>query len=267
MSDHPNKGIAKLEEGASHLERLDAPRQQEIKSYGPEADSSDEREAAKGELPAPPKFNPTPKAKNESKGRWYNSLEWWKNKSFTWWKDRLEFIGLFAVVAYAIVTYLQWHDLRRNFQADQRAWVTAKGFSVSEEPAETNDWRPRVFPQNSGKTPGLDFMVQDAAQFNPHDRVPPCFQWIENAPPVRGIISPNAPPESYVEGRMFNRRPSAGELTDYRSHTIDLFFYGMFRYKDVFGKQHWTRWCGSHRYGDPLTTFEFCGACNEVDHE
>src|ERR1700722_14701384 len=32
-------------------------------------------------------------------------------------------IGVGAAIVYAIITYLQWSDLRRNFMIDERAWL------------------------------------------------------------------------------------------------------------------------------------------------
>jgi hypothetical protein len=49
------------------------------------------------------------------------TLPWWRR--FGWW-NFVTRIGILGGIGYAIVTYIQWRDLRRNFEAEQRAWVT-----------------------------------------------------------------------------------------------------------------------------------------------
>jgi alkyl hydroperoxide reductase subunit AhpC len=46
------------------------------------------------------------------------------------WKAAIEIIGIAFAVGYAIVTYLQWQDLRHNFIVDERAWLGIKDITL-----------------------------------------------------------------------------------------------------------------------------------------
>jgi hypothetical protein len=58
---------------------------------------------------------PSPTNGNQSKKSWYKTL--------SGWKLLLEVIAIPFAIAYAIVTFFQWQDLRHNFQVDERAWI------------------------------------------------------------------------------------------------------------------------------------------------
>ncbi len=178
------------------------------------------------------------------------------------WRRILEVTAWLAAIGYALVTYFQWRDIRNNFIVDQRAWVSARQFLLTSELDETSAFRARVFIQNTGKTPAIDFMVQNAMALSDH--VPPCFQWKQTSTaPNRGILPPNL--TDYLIQANLRTPPSQDVVKRYREHKMDLYFYGMARYKDVFGKDHWTQFCGFHTFGDQLTDFGLCGSCNEMD--
>jgi hypothetical protein len=55
------------------------------------------------------------------KHRWYKTFG---GRLLTYWKSRpLEKRGIIAAIALAVLTYLQWYDLRHNFTVEQRAWL------------------------------------------------------------------------------------------------------------------------------------------------
>jgi hypothetical protein len=62
---------------------------------------------------------PSPQQNTEKPQKaWYKTLDWWKKV--------LEIIAIPFAIAYAIVTYCQWRDIRHNFQVDERAWIKAR---------------------------------------------------------------------------------------------------------------------------------------------
>ena len=54
------------------------------------------------------------KASHQSQGSWYNRSPWWK---------LLQAMGVVSAIILADLTYLQWRDLRHNFEFEQRAWL------------------------------------------------------------------------------------------------------------------------------------------------
>lgn len=69
-------------------------------------------------------------------------------------------IGVAAGIGYAIVTYLQWHDLRHNFTVTERAYLHAARIDWHEEPpaaVPSGDKRPgmvtTIYIDNSGHIP------------------------------------------------------------------------------------------------------------------
>jgi len=57
-------------------------------------------------------INLSPLQTGDSRKPWYGSIQYWKI---------LEGIGIIAVVWYAVITHLQWKDLRHNYMVDERA--------------------------------------------------------------------------------------------------------------------------------------------------
>jgi hypothetical protein len=39
------------------------------------------------------------------------------------WKVRLELAAIGFAMEYAVVTYFQWYDQRKHFEADERSWT------------------------------------------------------------------------------------------------------------------------------------------------
>src|ERR1700683_2975540 len=95
---------------------LGDPRKQNEKSVTTQCHSDNENERTERNSPAVSKATPTPCKANESYDRWYQPCYWWKVAKGWTGKETIEVIGIFFAVGYAVVTFLQWQDLRHNFQ-------------------------------------------------------------------------------------------------------------------------------------------------------
>jgi hypothetical protein len=235
-------------------ELLRAPGKQNEAGVTPENAADKKSNRTEGKLVAASEIPPSPSDPDKPKKPWYKSLKRWKTI--------LEVVAIPFAIGYAFVTFFQWRDLRSNFTADQRAWVLATGFVLSAEPMVGQSFSVRTRIQNSGKTPAIDFAFQDAVTFG--SQPPRCFEWIPNAPTNRGIVPANANDFFVQSGVPFT--VTARQFPSYQAKTTFLYFIGMIRYQDVFSKQHWSRFCAFHPYGEPLTQFTFCGVCNDLDH-
>lgn len=173
-------------------------------------------------------------------------------KPFEWWKTRVEVVALTAGVGYAIVTYLQWQDLRHNFEVDQRAWVSVASVSAEELEEKEGEYSFKdlwVSIRNSGKTPALSLKVEDLkiAMRSANDPVPD-YETAEQGPPGKtsvvnvvksmrnGVLAPNAE-------MKLSFLPRVQRLT-FKGHPI--YFLGKITYRDIFQNRHTTRFCIMH---------------------
>lgn len=97
------------------LESPDTPRQQNGETVSPQNHAANEGGARILNTATVLEVGPPPEHSDNPQRRGYKTLGWWK--------DRLEVIAILAGVFYAVVTYCQWKDLRRNFVVSERAWV------------------------------------------------------------------------------------------------------------------------------------------------
>jgi len=182
----------------------------------------------------------------------------------------LEPIALVFAIVYAIVTFRQWQDIRNNFLVDQRAWVSPVHLLLTTDPAEAFPGivNPnagivvlRILLQNTGKTPAIEYRVQPDVLVSDH--VPPCIKEIKPET-MKGILPPNATATTFNYEITF--RISTEEIRQYHVRKGNLYVSGLVRYKDIFGKDHWTQFCRFRHSGEAADTFYTCESCNEMDH-
>lgn len=211
-----------------------------------------------------PEVLPSPCNPNKAEQRWY--------KSFDGWKELLEVLGILFAIGYAVITYLQWRDLRTNFDTDQRAWISV---SVQNNVAVLpGDSIPISFELlNSGKTPAKNIegdVVVTAVERGQHF-IAGDFSHQHHKVHV-GVIFPNAPlqfslpvirygsdsPEPIVPDGVFRHDLETGQRT--------LVFYGKIQYNDALGTPHWTHFCIGINNNTPASfDIEHCVEYNAID--
>jgi hypothetical protein len=174
---------------------------------------------------SPPTGKPVPGHAYEAKDKWYRTLNGWKGP--------VEIVAMAAGIFYAIVTYYQWRDLRRNFETDARAWVMASEFKTAHHLETGQIVGVDVFYKNTGKTPSLNTRVSAAwielDRRLPFSDVP--TRWVPALPLApNGIGSTRA----YIRPEVI-KRLIAGETGGY--------VFGTIWYDDIFGRQHWNQYC------------------------
>lgn len=134
----------------------------------------------------------------------------------------------------AIYTYKLWSATSENAQRQLRAYVDLL------EAAIRNDGAVVVNFKNAGQTPAHDMgsVLRVAGPDHP-DPAP----WV---PESKGPISTGG------TAQMIQPLPAF-------QSALTTWVLGEARYKDVFGKEHTTRFCTFHTAGDPPGRLKICG--------
>ena len=77
----------------------------------------------------------------------------------------IAFMTFIAAAIYAGISYNQWHDLRHNFETDQRAWIWVTDFNMTNAPKIGELIGINVAFKNGGKTPALGLRIHRYAAF------------------------------------------------------------------------------------------------------
>ncbi len=196
------------------------------------------------------------------------------NKVLFWTK-----IGAFAVIVYAIITGVQWLDLRQNFRVDERAWL-----QFNAAPDKPGDYRvswqlsvgqPVTYPLqvvNVGKTAARNVDMKIFIEIVDADKEPQLSR--VNATHgfpfghiTTGIVFPSQ------DFRQVVVRPANGgapematdqEMAAIKDGKSYLAVYGIISYEDVFHIQRWTRFCKF--MGNGSFQAKNCAGFNSVDN-
>jgi hypothetical protein len=205
------------------------PGNQQNEAKGEQAHANKKEAGAKIEPPIVAKITPSPlKSDQANQCRYETSPRW---------KKILEGLALTAGISYAIITFFEWRDLRRNFKVDERAWVGPKELIPQGEKKIT------VAITNTGKTPALG-MVSGARPVRwccDPDVMPKTLDQFDAVQEThKAILLPGA--THYINVALFEMPPEA-PIVD-KSRMIQE-VRGIVHYNDIFGEPHWTRFLGS----------------------
>jgi hypothetical protein len=257
---HLEVAVAKLrKELDGFLKPLSAgkPRQQNDAGIEPGETADQKGNAAPGEAPIAPEVSPPPVHSTQTQKSRYKTLEWWK--------PRLELIGIFFAIGYAVVTFFQWRDTNRNFRVDERAWVAP--FRECIEPpsgvpdpetgcASVGKDDQQVILKVLFKNTGKSFAVNYQVVINP-----PALDLDATVPPFqRGPVAILAPDQiNHVT------LPAEPRSWFERVGTNPIYIRGKIWYDDVFGYHHWTEFCYVHIANSMQPGFATCDKYNDCD--
>jgi len=234
----------------------------------PESESESNNTKNKQHLAKPqgviaPQVAPTELQPEESNNSWYESV---KSCLVSWgitpWRI-LEGLGIAAAIAYAIITFCQWQDLRHNFAIDERAWIKAKVLW----PVQMTDDRIPVQVINVGKSV-VDTTIMNA-DIEVVDRAsPPSFDrsgWhsvsiFETLFPSDGDVVTVARYHRTEGGEFQLSDSEIKALTKGDSYAA---VWGQINYRDQFG-EHWTKFCEWKAFTDNMTQFT-AASCTEYN--
>jgi hypothetical protein len=259
------KIIAELEKIYHVL--LNAPRQPEVAPSSPENTPEQEHDPTQRKVALSSNHNPPPRDTHQAKNPWY--------KTFKGWRTLLEMIAIPFAIGYAVVTWLQWRDLRRNFKIDQRAWLFV---AENARPSlAVNIALPAsINITNTGKTPGRHILADIYIEIVQNGSAPHLdslrFGYIGHT----GLLLPNSPitVPARRERHKINGGPhdalddplTQGELESLMRGDSWIAMHGIVRYRDIFQIEHWTKFCF---WNNPLRAGDYssgsCTAYNAVD--
>lgn len=145
---------------------------------------------------------------------------------------------------------------------DQRPWITATGFKLSEEPSLNKSFTVTVGLLNTGKTPALNLVNQSILAF--WNSEPPEANFIVPATAIsKGMLSPGITQLTFTTDPM--TLTTTAQIEAYTSKTNKVYIQAIIRYTDTFRRDHWTRVCAFHSSETPLDYFQYCQQGNEID--
>jgi hypothetical protein len=209
-----------------------APRKNNKQSTGPQDNAKDEGVEASRQTPVIP---PSPSDAANTQKREDAPLP--RRKSVRW-KSVLETIGIVAGIGYAIVTYLQWRDIKNNFIIDQRAWLGVT--EVKTDPiGEGMKFAPILV--NSGKTLASDVVQRGGWKVFPVSTIPDINQQIgQQSEFFHGVIFPNGRREL---SNKSSRSLTKGDADGLLNGSSVLYVFAKVNYRDIFRKERVTRFC------------------------
>ncbi len=145
-----------------------------------------------------------------------------------------------------------------NARLDQRAWVTVEGFKATTFGVGQQFLVPRVF-KNNGRTPAVHVRVRTAL-LPVKPNTPEDWSVVYKAPPKTTEV---LGPQEELDSTMTGTKDSPQGLSDTGFQDIKegrtiVFDYGVLVYCDVFGHQHWTKFCNHF-----LPASQEWGICDE----
>jgi len=223
------------------------PRKKIKKRDRPTRDPEQQGDGAPGQPPLAGAIEPAPDNPTQPETGEDASMPWWKRWNGGW-KGILESIGLLAAIAYAIVNYFQWSDLRHNFQSTERAWVK---IDVAWPPAPDGSFG--IQTANFGKNAALAVRVHTWVEVLNKQSAPVLDESGNHFVQAYGLLFPGDTDTSSVGGRAalaggpapFTER----EKEDITTGEAYVVAYGVVTYHDQFG-YHWTRLCDWKSYLD-----------------
>ncbi len=242
--------------------RPHAPRKKNQQTPTPQDNTEKEADTAPGQPPLITNVPPATPNCTESNKRKDGPAHWWR----TWgtWKRVLEVAAAISVVVYAALTYLQWHDLRHNFEVDQRAWIKVT-YTFSDVPSVAEYTPVHLNRSNVGKSPAIREEIQYVVEFVRTDKGP---SLVLSGPKVGHATAlfdfpgdTYSPPAFLFDSKGFRRGITQAEVESLRRGDTYISVFGLIIYTDQFGT-HWSRFCGWRGYAARNFEAETCTLWN-----
>jgi hypothetical protein len=216
-------------------ENPNAPREHSDKPANPQQDSTKKKQNTVPPT-APPKPAPTPDNSYGPCCCHYQPTHWsWRI---------VESVGILAVVAYAVITYCQWKDLRHNFEADERSWVKVE---FKWTPIQVGTLTGVIgILTNAGKSPITTLYGEGAFEVVDGDKTPSFTLKQHHSTHYEVLLFPsdhsefpiNLMDQTAKQPRSF----TAEEVGKLKQGQAYIAAFGWIGYTDQFGL-HWYRFC------------------------
>lgn len=167
------------------------------------------------------------------------------------------------------------HNTQNAFRDEQRAWIGVEGTNNIKGFSETEPWRVTVIFFNSGRTPARNVQTsgmfitspvpiagpseQQAAQltFRPAQSIAPQGNY-------REAIGADFAGEAATPHQILGQQTLLSQYNQIKNRELFLYYFGVLKYDDVFGKTHQTQFC--IMLADPATKeVGICDAFNDLN--
>lgn len=164
-------------------------------------------------------------------------------------------------------------NAENSFRAEQRAWVGVAGIADNKGFTDTEPWQITVVFFNSGRTPARNAQISSMFITSRTELSGPpsdSIKLLTSFTPVQSIA-----PQGYY--RLTIGKESAGEIVTghqrvgakilisqynlIKTRQLFLYYFGILKYDDAFGKQHQTQYCAL--LADPAT--KDAGICDSFN--
>jgi hypothetical protein len=166
-----------------------------------------------------------------------------------------------AAVNAALATETQVDLSKQSLHRDQRAYVFAWGFTLSEEPKPNGSVKIAVGMKNYGKTGAASVVIKARTGITVTEIQSPDWNTIQAKGPY--VLHPSG--EYTTIADLPNIPPIT--VTAYQTGTARLYVRIFVTYIDVFKQSHWTEHCSYHVYGQPVMSWDQCETGNDFDRD
>ena len=148
-----------------------------------------------------------------------------------------------------------------GMQISQRAYLGTTGIEfLSSIPSVNQALVVKVILKNIGNSPALDVRLAYKIHFQPDvQTVPPAYP--DNRQPGFDIApGVEVPLEHVLHGNVTQE-----QVNDVGNDSKRLYVFGWARYKDIFGKEHWTKWCYEYSRYTPGRIFKLVPKYHKIE--
>jgi hypothetical protein len=145
-------------------------------------------------------------------------------------------------------------NTKQSFRDEQRAWIGVQGTSDIKGFTNKEPWKVTVVFFNSGRTPAHDVQSSGMYITSPVPLSGPSSQQIAllTFRPAQSIapqgyyresfgIEPGA--EAATSSQITGQQALISQYTQIKNKQLFLYYYGILKYEDIFGKPHETQFC------------------------
>ena len=166
-------------------------------------------------------------------------------------------------------------NTQESFRDEQRAWIGMEGIGEIKGFTETEAWRITVIFFNSGRTPARNVQISDMFLTSPTPISGPTQEqigWLKFKPAqsiapqgrYNEVISADSVGEAFSIQERLGNQTLISQYSQIKGRRLMLYYFGILKYDDIFGKAHETQYCIMLADTDTKQA-GMCDAFNDLD--
>jgi hypothetical protein len=152
-----------------------------------------------------------------------------------------------------------------GMQLAQRAYLVPEKIAfVSGVPSVNQVLVTSCILRNTGNSPALNVRVEDKMEIrNPVNSQAPLLYPDTKRPGLD--IGPGTELKREYSLHGTSAQVTQHQASAIQNDTMRLYVYGWARYNDIFGREHWTKWCYEYSRGSRTASFEVVPAYHKME--